>query len=55
MSRKLISSGTVWERKFGYSRAVQVGDLVAVAGTTAVNEKGEVVAPGDPAGQARFI
>ena len=55
MSRKLISSGTVWERKFGYSRAVQAGNFVMVAGTTAVDEHGTVVAPGDPGGQAKFI
>ena len=55
MTRKLISSGTVWERKFGYSRAVQVGNLVMVAGTTAVDDQSQVVAPGDPGGQAKFI
>ena len=47
--------GTVWERKFGYSRAVRVGDLIAVAGTTAVDENGDVVGAGDPGSQARFI
>lgn len=55
MTRRLISSGTDWERRFGYSRAVQVDDLVVVAGTTAVDEQGTVVAPGDPYGQAKFI
>jgi enamine deaminase RidA (YjgF/YER057c/UK114 family) len=53
--RILISSGTVWERKFGYSRAVRIGNLVAVAGTTAVDETGAVIGPGDPGAQARFI
>ena len=52
MTRKLISSGTAWERKFGYSRAVQVDNLVVVAGTTAVDEHGRVVAPGHPGRQA---
>jgi len=53
--RQLISSGTIWERKFGYSRAVRIGDVIAVAGTTAVDENGVVVGAGDPAAQARFI
>jgi N-dimethylarginine dimethylaminohydrolase/enamine deaminase RidA (YjgF/YER057c/UK114 family) len=34
---------------------VQVGDVVFVAGTTAVDEHGTVVAPGDPGGQAKFV
>ena len=55
MKRKLISSGTIWERKFGYSRAVQVGNLVFVAGTTAVDEQGNVVGKGNPGDQAKFI
>jgi enamine deaminase RidA (YjgF/YER057c/UK114 family) len=53
--RKLISSGTVWEKKYGYSRAVRVGNLVAVAGTTAVDESGAVVGLGSPFEQAKFI
>ena len=53
--RQLISSGTIWERKFGYSRAVRIGNLVAVAGTTAVDENGTVIGAGDPGAQARFI
>ena len=53
--RQLISSGTVWERKFGYSRAVRLGNMVLVAGTTAVDETGTVIGPGDPGAQALFI
>ena len=53
--RQLISSGTTWEKKFGYSRAVRIGNLVAVAGTTAVDEHGTVIGTGDPGAQARFI
>ena len=55
MEKQLISSGTIWERKFGYSRAVKAGNFVFVAGTTAVNEKGEVVGGNDPYEQAVFI
>ena len=55
MTRKLISSGTAWERKYAYSRAVQVDNLVAIAGTTAVDERGKVVGRGSPKRQAKFI
>jgi len=55
MARELISSGTIWEKKYGYSRAVKVGNLVFVAGTTAVDESGEVVGPDDVYAQASFI
>jgi enamine deaminase RidA (YjgF/YER057c/UK114 family) len=54
MERTNVSTGTKWEPKFGYSRAVRVGDHVYVSGTTAT-EDGEVVAPGDPAAQTRHI
>jgi len=55
MKKTLISSGTVWEQKYGYSRAVRVGDLVFVAGTTAVDDNGAVVGAGSPYQQAKFI
>ena len=34
MTRRLISSGSVFEDKMGYSRAVVAGDWVLVSGTT---------------------
>ena len=55
VKRTLISSGTIWEKKFGYSRAVDIGDRVFVAGTTAVDETGATVGEGNPYEQARFI
>jgi enamine deaminase RidA (YjgF/YER057c/UK114 family) len=55
VERKNISSGTKWEAAVGYSRAVRVGGQVWVAGTTAVNEAGEVVGEGDAGAQTAFI
>lgn len=53
--RLRIDSGSIWEPICGYSRAVQIKDRILVSGTTATNGAGEVVCPGDPAGQTTYI
>ena len=51
--RKLISSGSKFEPKIGFSRAVRVGPFVAVSGTAPIAPDGSVAAPGDLYGQTR--
>ena len=45
-SRQLYSSGAEWEDIAGYSRAVRVGNVIEVAGTTAMKD-GELIGKGD--------
>ncbi|MBI9073281.1 MAG: RidA family protein [Melioribacteraceae bacterium] len=53
--RKNISTGTEWEEKAGYSRAVVIGNMIEVSGTVAADENGKVVSKNNPYEQTKFI
>lgn len=54
MTRKNITSGAKWEDIVGYSRAVRMGNIIEVAGTTAMNND-EIVGENDAYRQTKFI
>ena len=51
--RKLVSSGSPYEARAGFSRAVRAGAIVSVAGTAPIGPDGLTVGRGDAAAQAR--
>ena len=52
-NRQNYASGSPWENKVGYSRAVRIGNVIEVTGTVA-DDKGQLVGKGDPYAQAKF-
>ena len=55
LRRQNFSSGAPYEDKAGYSRAVKVGNMVFVGGTTSTNSRGEVEGAGDAYLQTKII
>lgn len=53
--RHRISSGSVWEERVGFSRALRVGNWVFVSGTTATDAEGNVIGMADPYAQTVAI
>ncbi len=51
--RKLVTSGSPYEAKVGFSRAVRAGAMVSVAGTAPIGPGGVTVGVGDAAAQTR--
>jgi enamine deaminase RidA (YjgF/YER057c/UK114 family) len=54
-NKQIYSTGAPWETVIGYARAVRIGNVIEVTGTTSVGHSGEILAKGDAYGQAKII
>lgn len=53
--RTRVESGSIWEEKAGFSRAIRSGSRICVSGTTATDPKGNAIATGDAGAQTAYI
>ena len=53
MKRQNVSSGSPYEPVIGFSRAVRIGNTIAVGGSAPIGPDGKNVGVGDPAAQTR--
>ena len=54
-ARMITAAGTTWPARYTFSPALQMGNLLFLAGTTATDDNGALVAPGDIVGQTRYV
>lgn len=53
MTVQRVFSGTEWEERVGYCRAIAIGSTIHVSGTVAVDDAGSIFAPHDAYAQTR--
>jgi len=53
--RMITAPGAPWPERYTFSPALRVGQLLFISGTTATDERGEIVAPADIVEQTRYI
>ena len=54
MERKIVSFNSPLEKSIGFSRAVRIGNIIAVTGTAPIAEDGSVFSPGNVYEQAKY-
>lgn len=55
MERHNYSSASAWEEMVGYSRAVKAGNLIFISGTTATDDRGNIIGEHNVYKQAQYI
>ena len=55
MTRHRVPAGTIYADSFGYSRAVRVGNIIHVGGTTATDSEGRIHGKGDMYAQTLYV
>ena len=53
--RMIAAAGTSWPERYTFSPAIRAGQLLFISGTTATDDRGQLLAPGDVVGQTRYI
>jgi enamine deaminase RidA (YjgF/YER057c/UK114 family) len=53
MPRTNVSSGSPFEKPIGFSRAVKIGNVIAVSGTAPIAKDGTTASPGNAYGQTK--
>lgn len=53
--KKILDPGWGWDDTFGFSQAVQAGNLLFIAGQVALDPDGNIVGKGDMKAQARQV
>ncbi len=53
--KKQITSNTIWENRYSYSRVIVVNNRAYVAGTVAIDENGQIQGKGKPEEQVNYI
>lgn len=52
---EVITGGSAWPTRYTFSPAVRAGNLLFISGTTAADEHGQLVGPGDIVAQTHYI
>jgi aminoacrylate peracid reductase len=54
-AHEMVTGGGSWPERYTFSPAIRVGNLLFISGTTAADETGTIVGPGDIVAQTRYI